>query len=279
MRYVLAPGYFHGSASAGQSLQSVCFWNELKRIYDKQPIYYLSFRFKLIYIRASGLLTRKLRQYLGCLQRRYICKCFVFFFIHTMMSSPAAIFFLCIGFGNCKIKPSVNEHVTDIQTIIVSSQRAVPPGVSHWNAWNASRRSTRRRKRVNREAKVTRYPLDSRGFTSVTSPARPETVKAIDSRAEAGFLKLPLLRVCVNHYLRCSQHNGTSGEYGLCDAGERRCQNTELKEGQSREGDGGRGGRKERGEGREEGSRSRRPADRWSWQCERNAVRPVFKST
>jgi len=92
---------------------------------------------------------------------------------------------------------------------------------------------------VNREAKVTRYPLDSRGFTSVTSPARPETVKAIDSRAEAGFLKLPLLRVCVNHYLRCSQHNGTSGEYGLCDAGERRCQNTELKEGQSREGDGG----------------------------------------
>lgn len=64
----------------------------------------------------------------------------------------------------------------------------------------------------------------------------------------AGLLQLLLLCVCVNHYLRCSQHNGTSWENGLCDAGERCSHNTELKEGPSREDDGGREG----GEGREE---------------------------
>lgn len=31
--------------------------------------------------------------------------------------------------------------------------------------------------------------------------------------------ELPLLCVYVNHYLRCSQHNGTSWEQSLCDAG------------------------------------------------------------
>ena len=48
--------------------------------------------------------------------------------------------------------------------------------------------------------------------------------------------ELPLLCVCVNHYLRCSQHNGTSWEYGLCDAGGRCCQNTAERETEPRGG-------------------------------------------
>ena len=75
---------------------------------------------------------------------------------------------------------------------------------------------------------------------SATLSARPD-LKTVDSHAGCA-LKLPLLCVCVNHYLRCSQHNGTSWEYGLCDAGERCCQNTGLKERQSQRGWGGVGG-------------------------------------
>ncbi len=66
------------------------------------------------------------------------------------------------------------------------------------------------------------------------------------------LLELPLLCVCVNHYLRCSQHNGTSWASGLCDAGEHCCQNTELKEKQS---GGGWGGEKE-----QRGSHSKKSA-------------------
>ena len=84
---------------------------------------------------------------------------------------------------------------------------------------------------------------------SATLSARPD-LKTVDSHAGCA-LKLPLLCVCVNHYLRCSQHNGTSWEYGLCDAGERCCQNTGLKERQSQRGWGGGavGGEGRRGRG------------------------------
>lgn len=94
---------------------------------------------------------------------------------------------------------------------------------------------------------------------SVTLSTRPD-LKTIDSHAGC-VLKLPLLCVCVNHYLRCSQHNGTSWEYGLCDAGERCCQNTGLKERQGQRGrEGGRqggGGRERNRESREEGPTAR----------------------
>ena len=93
---------------------------------------------------------------------------------------------------------------------------------------------------------------------SATLSARPD-LKTVDSHAGCA-LKLPLLCVCVNHYLRCSQHNGTSWEYGLCDAGERCCQNTGLKERQSQRGGGGgavRGGGKVSIESREEGPTAR----------------------
>ena len=90
------------------------------------------------------------------------------------------------------------------------------------------------------------------GFRSVTC-LLVLNLNAMDSHA-GWVLKLPLLCVCVNHYLRCSQNNGTSWEYGLCDAGERCCQNTELKERQSREGE---GGRERNREGREEGPTAR----------------------
>lgn len=48
------------------------------------------------------------------------------------------------------------------------------------------------------------------------------SAQAVDSHAAwllLLLLLLPLLCVCVNHYLRCLQLNGTSWQCGLCDAG------------------------------------------------------------